>query len=92
VNGSTTVERFENRIAQVAFALLSALIGLTGLAMVAGSETRGSGVFFLVLGEFFAVRATPPPPARSNAHPPATISPAASTNPPSTPARSIRPP
>jgi hypothetical protein len=50
-------ERFENRVAQVALALFSALIGVIGLAMVAESATRGSGVFFVVLGAFFAVRA-----------------------------------
>jgi hypothetical protein len=53
----TPEERFENRVARAALALFSALICVIGLAMLTASATRGSGVFFVLLGGFFALRA-----------------------------------
>lgn len=52
-----TVQRFENRVAQVALASFSALIALLGLAGLAEPSSRGSGAIFLLVGAFFVVRA-----------------------------------
>lgn len=49
--------RFENGAAQKALAAFSALMALLGLAMVSQPDSRGSGVFFLVVGGFFVARA-----------------------------------
>lgn len=51
------VQRFENRVAQVALAAFSGLVALLGLAMLSEASSRISGVFFLLFGAFFSVRA-----------------------------------
>ncbi len=50
-------ERFENRVAQVALAAVSAVFVLIGLAGLVEPTSRGMGVLLLVVGGFSAVRA-----------------------------------
>jgi hypothetical protein len=54
---ASRAERFDNRVAQVALTLFSALIAVIGLAMLAEAATRWSGACFLVFGVLFGIRA-----------------------------------
>lgn len=50
------VQRFDNRVAQIALGVFSALIALIGLAGLTEPSSRGTGALFLVAGVFFIVR------------------------------------